>query len=63
VTVISCAPFTVFSKNIVFLHVIKGAPKLHNYQFVDRKRQVIPAANMKEEEDIINWMIQLAVAK
>lgn len=46
----------------VFLRVTKGAPKLYTHQFIDRQGQIVPPANVAEETDVTDDMVELALA-
>lgn len=40
----------------------KGAPKLYTHQFIDRQGQIVPPANVAEETDVTDIMVELAFA-
>ncbi|KAJ9351126.1 hypothetical protein DTO027B9_6526 [Paecilomyces variotii] len=46
----------------VYLRVTRGAPKLYTHQFIDRQGQIVPPANVAEELNVTDIMVELAVA-
>ncbi|KAJ9296859.1 hypothetical protein DTO271G3_5058 [Paecilomyces variotii] len=46
----------------VFLRVTRGAPELYTHQFIDRQGQIVPPANVAEEADVTDIMVELALA-
>ncbi|KAJ9394195.1 hypothetical protein DTO282F9_8889 [Paecilomyces variotii] len=46
----------------VYLRVTRGAPKLYTHQFIDRQGQIVPPANVAEELNVTDIMVELALA-
>ncbi|KAJ9257821.1 hypothetical protein DTO195F2_5453 [Paecilomyces variotii] len=46
----------------MYIRVTRGAPKLYTHQFVNRQGQIVPPANVLEEENVTDIIVELALA-